>query len=63
MEKANNVEIKQILKELKDIYGLEKCKDSIKRYIEYLKLRSENKINIGNYNILIKCKNKTSRVY
>lgn len=62
MEKANNVEIKQILKELKDIYGLEKCKDSIKRYIEYLKLRSENKINIGNYNILIKCKNKYSQI-
>ena len=62
MEKANNVEIKQILLELKNIYGLEKCKDSIKRYIEYLKLRSEGKINMGNYNVLIKCKNKYSQI-
>ncbi len=62
MEKENNVEIKEILKGLEDIYGLEKCKDLIKRYIEYLKLRSEGKINMGNYNILIKCKNKYSQL-
>ena len=62
MEKENNVDIKEILKGLEDIYGLEKCKDSIKRYIEYLKLRSEGKINMGNYNVLIKCKNDYSQI-
>lgn len=62
MKEANNVEIKDILKEIKNIYGLEKCENSIKRYIEYLKLKSENKINIGNYNILIKCKNEYSQI-
>ena len=62
MKEANNLEINGILKELKNIYGLEKCKDSINRYIEYLKLRSEGKINIGNYNVLIKCKNEYSQI-
>ena len=62
MKEASNVEIKKIIKEIKNIYGLEKCKDSIKRYIDYLKLRSENKINMGNYNILIKCKNEYSQI-
>ena len=47
MKEANNLEIKEIVKELKNIYGLEKCENSIKRYIDYLKLRSEGKINIG----------------
>ena len=62
MKEASNVEIKKIIKEIKNIYGLEKCKDSIKRYMDYLKLRSENKINMGNYNILIKCKNEFSQI-
>ncbi len=62
MEKESNIEIKEIQKELKNIYGLEKCKDSIKRYIEYLKLKSESKINMGNYNVLIKCKNEYSQI-
>lgn len=62
MKEANNLEIKEILKELKNIYGLEKCENTIKKYIDYLKLRSENKINIGNYNILIKCKNQYSQI-
>lgn len=62
MKEANNLEIKEIVKELKNIYGLEKCENSIKRYIDYLKLRSEGKINIGNYNVLIKCKNEYSQI-
>ena len=62
MKEANSLEIKEILKELKNIYGLEKCENSIKRYIDYLKLRSEGKINMGNYNVLIKCKNDYSQI-
>ena len=62
MKEANNLEIKEILNELKNIYGLEKCENSIKRYIDYLKLKSEGKINIGNYNVLIKCKNEYSQI-
>ena len=62
MKEANSLEIKEILKELKNIYGLEKCENSIKRYIDYLKLRSEGKINMGNYNVLIKCKNEYSQI-
>ena len=62
MKEANNLEINGILKELKNIYGLEKCENSIKRYIDYLKLRSEGKINMGNYNVLIKCKNDYSQI-
>ena len=62
MKEANNLEINGILKELKNIYGLEKCENSIKRYIDYLKLRSEGKINMGNYNVLIKCKNEYSQI-
>ena len=42
-----------ILKKLDEIYGTEKCKDILKNYAVYLKMRKEGKIKVGTYNLLI----------
>jgi len=47
-----------IIKEIEKIYGIEKCIDEIKNYAEYLQLRKQEHINIGNYNVLVKCQNE-----
>ena len=43
----------EILKKLDEIYGTEKCKDILKNYAVYLKMRKERKIKAGTYNVLI----------
>ena len=43
----------EILKKLDEIYGTEKCKDILKNYAVYLKMRKEGKIKVGTYNLLI----------
>lgn len=51
-----------IFKDIQNVYGIEKCIDTIKNYAKYLKLRTKNNISIGNYNVLIKCKNEYSQI-
>ena len=59
MEQINNVKelpdnTNKILNKLNNIYGLENYKQTIKRYAEYLKLKKQGKITLGNYKVLIK---------
>lgn len=51
-----NIETDLVIKELDNIYGLDECKDIIKNYNSYIKLKE--KFNFGNYNILIKNKSQ-----
>ena len=46
---------KAIWRKLSTVYGIESCMDSIKNYIKFLELNKNDKINFGNYNVLIKC--------
>lgn len=55
---TKTVNTSRILKELDDIWGIEDCKEKIENYAKYLQLKSKNKINIGNYNIMIRCKSE-----
>ena len=49
---------KEILEELDNIYGTDKCKDVIKNYVSYIKMKKEGQIKFGNYNILIRNKSE-----
>lgn len=53
----NNVVLEEktedILKKLDEIYGTEKCKDTLRNYAVYLKMRKQGKIKVGTYNVLI----------
>ena len=51
-----------ILKEIKNIYGIEKCEENINNYIEYVNLRKKENINIANFNILIRCRNEYAKI-
>lgn len=53
-EKELTGNTEKILNKLNHIYGLEDHKETIKRYAEYLKLKKQGKITLGNYNVLIK---------
>lgn len=52
---VNTNSTKSILKQLDSIRGIDKCKDDILSFAKYIELNSNNKINFGNYNVLIKC--------
>lgn len=60
MEQLNNTnnerisKTKRVLNKLNQIYGVENYKGTIEKYAEYLKLRRENLISIGNANVIIK---------
>ncbi len=47
-----------ILKSLDKCYGVTLFKNKLKQYIEYIRLKKENKINIGNNNIILLCNNQ-----
>jgi len=58
---ANEFEIKsksvrQILAEMNNLYCISKeDKETVKMYADYIRLRKQNKINVGNANVLINC--------
>lgn len=58
---ANEMEVKsksvrQILAEINNLYGISKEeKEAIKMYADYIRLKRQNKITIGNANVLINC--------
>lgn len=60
-KKINN-KTNTILKELKNIYGIDKCKDTINSYANYLELMKNGKIKFGNYNVFIKYKSDYTQV-
>lgn len=46
--------VRQLLTEMNNIYGISKEeKEAIKMYVDYIRLRKQNKITVGNANILI----------
>ena len=47
----------EILKSLDKCYGVAFFRNTLKEYVEYLRLKKENKINIGNNNIILFCDN------
>ena len=47
----------EILKSLDKCYGVTFFRNTLKEYVEYLRLKKENKINIGNNNIILFCDN------
>lgn len=51
-----------ILKSLDKCYGVTFFRNKLKEYVEYIRLKKENKINIGNNNIILFCDN-TSKNY
>ena len=51
-----------ILKEIKSIYGIEKCEENINNYVEYVNLRKKENINIANFNVLIRCRNEYAKI-
>ena len=46
----------EIIKEIDNIYGLDKCKETIINYNTYINLNEQ--LNLGNYNILIRNKSQ-----
>lgn len=46
-----------ILKSLDKCYGVTFFRNKLKEYVEYIRLKKENKINIGNDNIILFCDN------
>lgn len=48
-----------ILKSLDKCYGVTFFKNKLKEYVEYIRLKKENKINIGNNNIILFCDNNS----
>lgn len=49
-----NLEADEILEELDEIYGTNKCKDIMKNYASYIEMKKKGEIHFGNYNILIR---------
>lgn len=49
----------EILKSLDKSYGVTFFKDSLKEYVDYIRLKKEKKINIGNNNIILFCDNNS----
>ncbi len=48
--------VKQILAEMNNLYGISKEeKETVKMYADYIRLKKQNKINVGNANVLINC--------
>lgn len=50
----NKYDTEEVLNELDTIYGASKCKDVLKNYITFIRLKKENEISYGNYNIFIR---------
>lgn len=48
-----NGEVNELLDEVDKIYGAKKCKAELKKYIDYIHLRKEEKIDFGNFNMII----------
>ncbi len=48
-----NGEVNELLDEIDEIYGTKKSKIELKKYINYINLRKENKIDFGNFNMII----------
>ena len=48
-----------ILKSLDKCYGVTFFRNKLKEYVEYIRLKKENKINIGNKNIILFCDNNS----
>ncbi len=48
-----------ILKSLDMCYGVTFFRNKLKEYVEYIRLKKENKINIGNNNIILFCDNNS----
>ena len=48
-----------ILKSLDKCYGVTSFRKKLKEYVEYIRLKKENKINIGNNNIILFCDNNS----
>lgn len=48
-----------ILKSLDKCYGVTFFRDKLKEYVEYIRLKKENKIKIGNNNIILFCDNNS----
>lgn len=48
-----------IIKSLDDCYGVTFFRNKLKEYVEYIRLKKENKINIGNNNIILFCDNNS----
>ncbi len=48
-----------ILKGLDNCYGVTFFRNKLKEYVEYIRLKKENKINIGNNNIILLCDNNS----
>jgi len=49
----------EILKSLDKCYGVTFFREKLKEYVEYIRLKKENKINIGNNNIILFCNNNS----
>ena len=58
----NEETTEDILKSLDKCYGVTSFRNKLKEYVEYIRLKKENKINIGNNNIILFCDN-TSKDY
>lgn len=59
--KLNNVvdiTAELILKEAKEIYGIEESIDTLMNYYSYVQIKKENEISMGSYNILIRNKSE-----
>lgn len=49
-----NMETEFILKEAESIYGIDKCLNILRNYASYIKLKKEEKVEFGTFNILIR---------
>lgn len=49
-----NLETEEMLEEIDEIYGANKCKDIMKNYVSYIEMKKKGEIHFGNYNILIR---------
>ena len=55
----NEETTEDILKSLDKCYGVTSFRNKLKEYVEYIRLKKENKINIGNNNIILFCDNNS----
>ena len=56
MENVKNDNITKIIDKTDNILGCKKLKETLELYSDYIDLKKEDKINVGNYNCIVECR-------
>lgn len=56
MNKVKNNTVSEIINRTDNVLGCKNAKETLKLYNNYIDLKLENKIDMGNYNLIINCK-------